>query len=152
MTCFQILNYDAWDWVMLDGMRAIGWGASFYFIMWIIVGALVLRNLLLVIILETYVIVSQTISRGSPGCFRAVSGGIRQTPLHPPPCCATVAQRPSNPIAERDRDQRDHLCPPTRAGEAALRGRTIIWRGRRLTDRRQVTPCFDPCQEHATHL
>lgn len=63
MTCFQILNYDSWDWVMLDGMRAIGWGASFYFLLWVIVGALVLRNLLLVIILETYVVVSQNIEQ-----------------------------------------------------------------------------------------
>ena len=63
MTCFQIITYDTWDWVMLDGMRAIGWGASFFFILWIVVGALVLRNLLLVIILETYVIVSRSIEQ-----------------------------------------------------------------------------------------
>ena len=63
MTCFQIITYDAWDWVMLDGMRAVGWGGSFFFILWIVVGALVLRNLLLVIILETYVIVSRSIEQ-----------------------------------------------------------------------------------------
>ena len=52
---------------------------------------------------------------------------LHQTPLHPLPCCATVGQWPSNPIAERDRDQPHLLCPPTRAARAALRGRTIIW-------------------------
>ena len=67
---------------------------------------------------------------------------LHQTPLHSPPCCATVAQRPSNPIVERDRDQRDHLCPPTRAGEAALRGRTIIWHHQRPDRRRVAHPLF----------
>jgi Ca2+-binding EF-hand superfamily protein len=61
MTCFQVLNYDGWDGVMFDGMRSVGWGALFYFIVWIMIGALVLRNLLLVIILETYVMVAETI-------------------------------------------------------------------------------------------
>eukprot|EP01043_Picozoa_sp_COSAG02_P051914 COSAG02_NODE_5524_length_4259_cov_10.745296_2_plen_537_part_00 len=61
MTCFQILNYDAWDGVMFDGMRSVGWGAMFYFLTWLLIGALVLKNLLLVIILETYVMVAETI-------------------------------------------------------------------------------------------
>ena len=41
-------------------------------------------------------------------------------------CYATAVARPSDTTAGPDRDQRDHLCPPTRAGGAALRGRTII--------------------------
>ena len=57
MTAFQILTYDMWSFVLIDGMRAVGWSGAFYFFFWITIGALVLRNLLLVIILETYVIV-----------------------------------------------------------------------------------------------
>ena len=49
-----------------------------------------------------------------------------QTPLSPHLCYATAVARPSDTNAGPDRDQRDHLCPPKRAGGAALRGRTII--------------------------
>ena len=50
-----------------------------------------------------------------------------QTPLPTHSYCATAVARPSDTTAGPDRAQRDHLCPRTRAGEAALRGRTIIW-------------------------
>lgn len=61
MTCFQIMNFDNYDLPMYDGLRSVGWGSVFYFVIWVVLGALVLRNLLLVIILETYVMVSETI-------------------------------------------------------------------------------------------
>ena len=61
----------------------------------------------------------------------------RQPRLPPPPYCAAAAARPSDATAGPDRDQRDLLCPPTRAGGAALRGRTII-RHRWTPDRRRV--------------
>ena len=48
------------------------------------------------------------------------------TPLQSPPYCAMVVAQPSDTIVGPDRDERDRLCPPTRAGGAALRGRTII--------------------------
>ena len=51
----------------------------------------------------------------------------RQPRLPPPLYCAAAAARPSDATAGPDRDQLDLLCPPTRAGGAALRGRTIIW-------------------------
>ena len=60
----------------------------------------------------------------------------RQTPLPTHPYCATAVARPSDTTAGPDRAQRDHLCLPTRAGEAALRGRTIIWH-RQTPDRRR---------------
>ena len=46
---------------MFDGMRSVGWLAGFYFLAWVIIGALVLKNLLLVIILESYVWVAEKI-------------------------------------------------------------------------------------------
>ena len=55
----------------------------------------------------------------------------RQTPLQTPPYCAPAVAQPSDATGTPDRDQRDHLCPPTRAGGAALRGRTIIGQLRR---------------------
>eukprot|EP01044_Picomonas_judraskeda_P003057 COSAG03_NODE_241_length_10086_cov_8.397817_5_plen_213_part_00 len=61
----------------------------------------------------------------------------RQPRLPPPLYCAAAAARPSDATAGPDRDQRDLLCPPTRAGGAALRGRTIIWH-RWTPDRRRV--------------
>ena len=57
----------------------------------------------------------------------------RQPRLPPPPYCAAAASRPSDATAGPDRGQRDLLCPPTRAGGAALWGRTIIRTARRLT-------------------
>ena len=58
---------------------------------------------------------------------RKLVPGPHQTPLPPHPYYATAVARPSDTTAGPDRAQRDHLCPRTRAGEAALRGRTIIW-------------------------
>ena len=43
----------------------------------------------------------------------------RQTPLHPPPCCTTAAQWPSDPTSERDRDQRGTLRYAARPASAA---------------------------------
>ena len=70
---------------------------------------------------------------------RKLVPGPRQTPLPPHPYYATAVARPSDTAAGPDRAQRDHLCHPTRAGEAALRGRTIIWH-RQTPDRRRVAP------------
>ena len=73
---------------------------------------------------------------------RKLVPGPRQTPLPPHPYYATAVARPSDTTAGPDRAQRDHLCHPTRAGEAALRGRTIIWH-RQTPDRRRVAqPLF----------
>ena len=58
-TTFSIIAYDVWNFIMYDGMRAVGSMGSFYFVVWIVLGALVLRNLLLVIILESYMIVTE---------------------------------------------------------------------------------------------
>ena len=60
-TTFSIITYDLWNYIMYDGMRAVGSAGSVYFIIWIVLGALILRNLLLVIILESYVIVTDQI-------------------------------------------------------------------------------------------
>lgn len=49
---------DAWNWVLFDGIRAVGWGGAGWFILWILVGSFVLLNLLLVIILDSYVTVA----------------------------------------------------------------------------------------------
>ena len=49
-----------------------------------------------------------------------------QTPLQPHPYYVTTGLRLSDATAGPDRVQLDLLCPPTRAGGAALRGRTII--------------------------
>ena len=83
----------------------------------------------------------------------------RQPRLPPPLYCAAAAARPSDATAGPDRDQRDLLCPPTRAGGAALRGRTII-RHRWTPDRRRVAlllfrllrrPC-NPSLNRGRHL
>ena len=68
---------------------------------------------------------------------RKLVTAIHQTPLQPHPYYATAVARPSDTTAGPDRAQRDHLCHPTRAGEAALRGRTIIWH-HQTPDRRPV--------------
>ena len=54
-----------------------------------------------------------------------------QTPLQSPPYCAMAVAQPSDTIVGPDRDQRDRLCPPTRAGGAALWGHNIIAQLRR---------------------
>ena len=68
---------------------------------------------------------------------RKLVRACHQPRLPPPPYCAAAAARPSDATAGPDRDQRDLLCPPTRVGGAALRGRTII-RHRWTPDRRRV--------------
>ena len=68
---------------------------------------------------------------------RKLVRACHQPRLPPPPYCAAAAARPSDATAGPDRDQRDLLCPPTRVGGAALRGRTIIWH-RWTPDRRRV--------------
>ena len=79
----------------------------------------------------------------------------RQPRLPPPLYCAAAAARPSDATAGPDRDQRDLLCPPTRAGGAALRGRTII-RHRWTPDRRRVALLLfwllrRPCNPSLSH-
>ena len=68
---------------------------------------------------------------------RKLVPGPRQPPLPPHLYYATAVAWPSDTTAGPDRAQRDHLCHPTRAGEAALRGRTIIWH-RQTPDRRRA--------------
>ena len=63
LTTFQVMTYDMWIFVMMDSMRAVGWWGSLYYFSWIAIGALVLRNLLLVIILDTYVLVHGEVLR-----------------------------------------------------------------------------------------
>jgi hypothetical protein len=54
-TVTQILTFDAWNMPLFDAVRVYGWKAAAYFILWILLGAFVLLNLLLVIILDSYV-------------------------------------------------------------------------------------------------
>eukprot|EP01043_Picozoa_sp_COSAG02_P047092 COSAG02_NODE_4477_length_5322_cov_8.823090_2_plen_1152_part_00 len=54
-TTFQIMTYDSWNSVMVDTVRVGNEWAMSFFVAWILAGALVLMNLLLVIILESYV-------------------------------------------------------------------------------------------------
>jgi len=66
----------------------------------------------------------------------------RRTPLHPLPGSAMVAQQPSDPIDEHDRDQPGALRYVARPASAAQRGggrrsgagtgayRSVAWRGR----------------------
>ena len=76
-----------------------------------------------------------------------------QTPLPPHLYYATAVARPSDTTAGPDRAQRDHLCPPTRAGSRQrCGGAPSSGPARRLTGRWPVSPYFDPCQDHATHL
>jgi hypothetical protein len=51
--------------------------------------------------------------------WRGSSCAPRQTPLHPPPCCATVVQWLSDSTGERDRDQRGALRYTARPASAA---------------------------------
>ena len=59
-TTFQVMTFDSWNAVMVDTVNVWrteswkGWAMGF-FVAWIIAGALTLMNLLLVIILESYV-------------------------------------------------------------------------------------------------
>jgi hypothetical protein len=62
-TVVQVLTFDAWNNPMLDGVRAVGWGGSVYFLVWILLGSFVLLNLLLVIILDAYVEVAEEIKQ-----------------------------------------------------------------------------------------
>jgi hypothetical protein len=58
-TTFQVITFDSWQIVMYDAIRATdsGWSALF-FVAWVVIGAMVMLNLLLVIILDVYVITS----------------------------------------------------------------------------------------------
>ena len=58
-TAFQVLTFDAWNAPLFDAVRTHGWVASVYFFTWIMLGAFVLLNLLLVIILDSYVEVAE---------------------------------------------------------------------------------------------
>lgn len=49
------LLQDNWNLVMYDAVEAVGDAAILYYIAWIVIGAYVLLNLLLVIILDVYV-------------------------------------------------------------------------------------------------
>jgi Ca2+-binding EF-hand superfamily protein len=53
-TTFQIMTFDNWNFVMYDAVRSSGNTAVIYFLVWLMIGALVLLNLLLVIILDVY--------------------------------------------------------------------------------------------------
>ena len=53
-TTFQIMTYDSWNLVLYDTVAAVGPSATVFFVVWIVTGSLVLMNLLLVIILESY--------------------------------------------------------------------------------------------------
>ena len=57
-TTFQIITFDSWQIVMYDAIRATGGWSAVFFIAWVVIGAMVMLNLLLVIILDVYVIVS----------------------------------------------------------------------------------------------
>ena len=54
-TTFQVMTYDSWNSVMTDTVRVGNSWSMAFFVVWILAGALVLMNLLLVIILESYV-------------------------------------------------------------------------------------------------
>jgi Ca2+-binding EF-hand superfamily protein len=54
-TTFQVMTFDSWQIVMYDGIRATGGASALYFVVWVIVGSMVMLNLLLVIILDVYV-------------------------------------------------------------------------------------------------
>ena len=54
-TTFQVMTYDSWNSVMNDTVRVGNSWSMAFFVVWILAGALVLMNLLLVIILESYV-------------------------------------------------------------------------------------------------
>ena len=58
-TVTQVLTFDAWNAPLFDAVRIYGWAASAYFFLWILLGAFVLLNLLLVIILDSYVEVAE---------------------------------------------------------------------------------------------
>ena len=58
-TVFQVLTFDAWNGPLYDAMRVKGAFASTFFVVWILLGAFVLLNLLLVIILDSYVEVAE---------------------------------------------------------------------------------------------
>ena len=74
-----------------------------------------------------------------------------QTPLQPHPYYVTTGLWLSDATSGPDRAQLDLLCPPTRAGGAALRGRTIIaTQHAPAVMPRQVRA--DPhCMTHSTH-
>jgi hypothetical protein len=54
-TAFQILTYDSWNAVLIDAVLNVGEGAIVFFVCWIIIGSLILMNLLLVIVLQSFV-------------------------------------------------------------------------------------------------
>ena len=58
ISTFQITTFDSWQAIMYDGIRANGGAAALYFISWVVVGSMLLLNLLLVIILDVYVMVT----------------------------------------------------------------------------------------------
>eukprot|EP01052_Picozoa_sp_SAG31_P023053 SAG31_NODE_1869_length_7028_cov_2.847164_4_plen_1132_part_00 len=59
VTTVQVLTFDAWNFVLFDGVRASGWAGATWFVLWILIGSFVLLNLLLVIILDSYVEVAE---------------------------------------------------------------------------------------------
>ena len=54
LTTFQLLTGDNWNYVMYEAMVGTGWYTCIYFISWVMVGTFVLLNLLLVIILNSF--------------------------------------------------------------------------------------------------
>eukprot|EP01043_Picozoa_sp_COSAG02_P046569 COSAG02_NODE_4370_length_5442_cov_338.841475_1_plen_851_part_00 len=60
-TTFQVMTFDSWQIVMYDAIRAKGGAYALYFVVWVIVGSMVMLNLLLVIILDVYVQEKQSV-------------------------------------------------------------------------------------------
>ena len=54
LTTFQLVTGDNWNYVMYEAMNGTGWIYCAYFILWVMVGNFVLLNLLLVIILNSF--------------------------------------------------------------------------------------------------
>ena len=55
LTTFQIITFDDWAFVMYDAARHDAGVSIVYFLIWLVLGALILLNLLLVIILNAFV-------------------------------------------------------------------------------------------------
>lgn len=86
-TTFQIITFDSWQIVMYDAIRATGGWSAIFFISWVVIGAMVMLNLLLVIILDVYVISSHETGDGDAQAappddeFQNPLEASRQSPL-----------------------------------------------------------------------
>ena len=84
-TTFQIITFDSWQIVMYDAIRATGGWSAVFFIAWVVIGAMVMLNLLLVIILDVYVIVSHAsdTEKSAPPEDDGFENPLRQTNSNP---------------------------------------------------------------------